>query len=750
MAARVRSKRFWSPLRRVLSGALRELPAQPQDEAAWAALHWELVVGPDLAAVTRIGRMAPQTLYVEVAGPEWRAPLKALEPRLLEAFNRRFGPFSRIEYRETADWDRPARPRPTRVAGPQAPPAETPAAAAATEGLTMIQDTDLRDTLARIARRLQFGLVGLSLTVLLANCASLPATQADSGGVPLGDSYAVKRIQELKLKQPSGSLHDPRAYYHFLMALKYERERDFDQAAVHYRQLVVHDPEREIFSQHLVELLLRTGQITDALDFARQTLNRFPKNISIRMILADILSVRGQHEEALAEYARVFAQDPKNSRAKLMMGDLLETQNQLRLATEAYREVTVIDPHNPLGFFYLGRALVLKGEFAEAETQLQKALNLRPSLREARKFLGRAMDGLGKFAQSLEQYQILNKLMAQKDLEEHIKQIQEKKRIADEGGDPGPVTPLPIEPVPLHALLGAMYYQQSAYLDALDEFRLALAEKDDLEIRWIVSKIYELLGRIDKAIQEIEAFHQDASDPQRVDTLLNLARLYGLNRQMENSVKLLQAALVREPRNDRLYHSLALAYMSLSNYDQAIQTIQKAIDLDDQRDAYFFELGALYERKGDYQRAVEAMERVLALNPNHSNAHNFIGYLYAMQGTHLDQALRHLQKALSIQPRNGYFLDSLGWIYFKKGDLQEALRQIKKAMIYVSPDPVLYDHLGEVHFSLRNFPEAHKAWKTSLALTLKKMDDPTGELPDPQKLQEKISRAQHLLSQPQP
>ncbi|GIS85073.1 MAG: hypothetical protein CM1200mP16_13730 [Nitrospina sp.] len=41
-------------------------------------------------------------------------------------------------------------------------------------------------------------------------------------------------------------------------------------------------------------------------------------------------------------------------------------------------------------------------------------------------------------------------------------------------------------------------------------------------------------------------------------------------------------------------------------------------------------------------------------------------------------ALEHLKKALTIQPRNGYFLDSLGWIYFKKGDSEKALFKYRK------------------------------------------------------------------------
>ena len=68
-------------------------------------------------------------------------------------------------------------------------------------------------------------------------------------------------------------------------------------------------------------------------------------------------------------------------------------------------------------------------------------------------------------------------------------------------------------------------------------------------------------------------------------------------------------------------------------------------------------------------------------------------------------------------------------------------------MVYAQPDPVLYDHLGDVHFSMDNVTEARKAWKTSLALTLKKLEKPIGEIPDPDKLRDKIRKADQLMLQ---
>ena len=213
------------------------------------------------------------------------------------------------------------------------------------------------------------------------------------------------------------------------------------------------------------------------------------------------------------------------------------------------------------------------------------------------------------------------------------------------------------------------------------------------------------------------------------------------------AIKLLQKATVMEPENDEIFHSLALAYMSKNENKKAVGSMKKALNLNPKKDTYYFELGALMEKSGDFKGAIANMRQAIEINPLHSNAHNFLGYIYALEGRDLDRALEHLTKALTIQPRNGYFLDSLGWIYFKKGDSEKALTQIQKALIYTDPDPVLYDHLGDILFSLKNYDEAKGAWKNSRSLTLHQKGDLGGEMPNPQTLQEKIEKAKKLIQQ---
>ena len=82
----------------------------------------------------------------------------------------------------------------------------------------------------------------------------------------------------------------------------------------------------------------------------------------------------------------------------------------------------------------------------------------------------------------------------------------------------------------------------------------------------------------------------------------------------------------------------------------------------------------------------------------------------------LDEAEKNIKKALSIEPNNGAFIDSLGWVYYKKGMLEKAKTELEKAIKILKDDPVIYEHLGDVYFKIGDHKRAREMWKKSLQL----------------------------------
>ncbi|CAI2719605.1 DciA family protein [Nitrospina watsonii] len=750
----------WATLRNVLPDLLTAIPEQ-QDEDVTERIGfvWEILVGEKLAGHTRITRVTEKTLFVQVDGPEWLAPLKALDTRILEGLNRslRTSCFTRIHYDIRPETQPPSsnKRKPKRMRHTQLPEAN-PTLPVDVGSLDRIADPALKETLTGLAHKFRFVALALACVVGLSNCATIGDTvpgfdiEIAEGTPDFEDSYAVRHISKLNEQNP-GRYRDPRAYYHFMMDLKYEREGDFDMAAHHYAKVVEHEPGKEDFITHLMVLYLRIGKLDEALQLGQRGLRTFPDNVRMHTIVGDILTSRGRHAEALEHYRKVSELDPKSPRAFLMAGTALRFLKEYEASREWFHNVSVIDPANTLGFFYYGRSLLDTGDLPAAEEKLKKSVSLRPSMIEARQALAITLEKQEKYQEAITQYRILKKLDPANTV------VADRYDTLNEAWDPvtetltsgtQPLPELPLAEPDIHRMIGAIFYQQVMYLEAIDEFRLVLAQGEDKEVRFTIARIYEVLGRPDKAVQEIEAYRAQKDEPDTVEVLLKLARLYGLDGSMSQSVDLLGLAVNRDPHNHRLFHALTLAYMSLNRNEEALQTIDRAIALNNSHDAYYFEKGALLERMGKYEEAIANMNKALEINPNHSNAHNFIGYMYASRNIKLDRALYHLEQALSIQPRNGYFLDSLGWIYYKKGEPEKALTHIKKALIYTEPDPVLYDHLGDIYFSLENIEEARKAWKTSLVLTRQRLNNAAGEIPDLDRLESKIRNAEELLHTP--
>src|SRR5213078_3839669 len=83
-----------------------------------------------------------------------------------------------------------------------------------------------------------------------------------------------------------------------------------------------------------------------------------------------------------------------------------------------------------------------------------------------------------------------------------------------------------------------------------------------------------------------------------------------------------------------------------------------------------------------------AFERVIAIDPKHAEAYNYVGYMYAERGQNLDEAISLIGQALSLEPDNGYFIDSLGWAYYQQGKYPDALRELKRAVEKAKEDPL--------------------------------------------------------------
>ena len=155
---------------------------------------------------------------------------------------------------------------------------------------------------------------------------------------------------------------------------------------------------------------------------------------------------------------------------------------------------------------------------------------------------------------------------------------------------------------------------------------------------------------------------------------------------------------------------------------------------------FYFHYGATAEQAGLYEKAADLFRKSIAIDPaNSADACNYLGYMWAEQGVHLDEAREMINRALQMEPNNGAYLDSLGWVEFRQGKFEQALANLVRATQNISrDDPVLFDHLGDTYLKLNRMPQALESWQKALMLD-----------PQNKKLADKIDNAKTKLSKGQ-
>jgi Flp pilus assembly protein TadD len=117
-----------------------------------------------------------------------------------------------------------------------------------------------------------------------------------------------------------------------------------------------------------------------------------------------------------------------------------------------------------------------------------------------------------------------------------------------------------------------------------------------------------------------------------------------------------------------------------------------------------------YERAKQWTLAEKDFQLALKLSPDNPQVLNYLGYSWVDQGVNLDQALEMIRKAVSLRPKDGYIIDSLGWAYYRLGRFEEAAAELEKAIVLSPSDPTINDHLGDAYWKTDRKLEARFQW----------------------------------------
>jgi len=105
---------------------------------------------------------------------------------------------------------------------------------------------------------------------------------------------------------------------------------------------------------------------------------------------------------------------------------------------------------------------------------------------------------------------------------------------------------------------------------------------------------------------------------------------------------------------------------------------------------------------------------VLAIHPQSAVVLNYLGYMNADRGVRLDESLNYIKQAVTLDPGNGAYLDSLGWAYFRMGKYDLAEENLTRASSHMGKDPTVQEHLGDLYQKTGRLKLAAAHWERAI------------------------------------
>ncbi len=496
------------------------------------------------------------------------------------------------------------------------------------------------------------------------------------------------------------------------------------------------NPENEELLELYSIILLDEQNYKDALVYLKRLRDKKPYDLSILFSLAEVYDRLGDEDGLIDVYNRMVQINPSLVSAYLNLGYIYTKRAVFGLAEKEYQKVLELDPDNEKAIFYLTYIYLSTGKTGEALILFKKldnrnllddemledyAVNLFIEDQDPSPVLARIkeVEKITNVTKAITLFTEGNIDQAQKLFEKSVTEkpgsivaciglirIAEKKKNIDMEKK-------------WRFVLAGNYYNYKMFENALKEAkRVKGVDPHFIENRYLLGDIYQSLRLIEEAIAEYEYFAGNADE--KGDVYIKLGILYDEIGKHEESIKNFLYAIELIPDNDELYYYLGLEYRIMKDYKNAIKAFKRAVELKEGDAHYYFNLGVSYERLGEISEAIIYLDKSVQLDDTNPVALNYLGYILADEGIRLGEAKDFIHKALSFDPENGAYLDSMGWVYYRMEDYGKAREYLEKAIEHIDiaeeENYLIYEHLGDVYYVLGLFPEASATWEKALKM----------------------------------
>lgn len=168
------------------------------------------------------------------------------------------------------------------------------------------------------------------------------------------------------------------------------------------------------------------------------------------------------------------------------------------------------------------------------------------------------------------------------------------------------------------------------------------------------------------------------------------------------------------------YIFISNLYAQAKRGTEAVEAANQAVAsgrAEEQKQIAKLTLATAYQTAGNFSAAENILRELLKQSPGNPIALNNLGYFLIERDTKLAEALNLIERAVSIDPTNSSYLDSLGWAFYKLGKIDLAEKHLKDAARIDDSSATIQEHLGDVYRKQGKIALAKSAWQKSVNLS---------------------------------
>ncbi len=439
--------------------------------------------------------------------------------------------------------------------------------------------------------------------------------------------------------------------------------------------------------------------------------SEFPMNESVFREAGHFLYGIRLKDDAYVLYSKLVRINPKQSNYWIYRGLLALELGKVKEAWESFDFLIhkSVDAKH-LGHFYMGKLIQMTGSEGEAIFQFKKCLKIKPKTKDCSLELARELYDLGRKKRAikvidkyLDKYkfygneelveQLVGWHIQEGDLQSAIACFQNLERIK----------PTDIR---IKRRVAMLMVKNKNYIGALKRMKLILSYEESDE-QDSLNYINTLRIQGDEALAY--SYILSILDLGKVSERFFFLK-YEMDRETKGfkkaSKELIKGCKKSLNNKDCFY---IYAYVLWNDGDKK-RTIKKleAIVRKNKNSSHRLEyfLGRIYYEEGKEQKALKLIDKIILEDESYAEALNFKAYYLAKKDLDMDEAEKLSLKALSKNSRNGYYLDTYGYILAKKGQFKKAIIILKEAARLSPQEPEILEHIAYVYTQVKNTKEA--------------------------------------------